>query len=90
MDQKTKPNARANPYMIILCSGTTTTLAPPDFILELVVDSIDIVFVPFLTTPVVEVATSSDVGLVTHGAAVVGRGVLLIAVVTTQPLAWQV
>lgn len=85
MDQKTKPNPRANPYMIILCSGTTTTLAPPDFILELVVDSIDIVFVPFLTTPVV---TSSDVGLVTHGAAV--NVILLTAMVTTQLLAWQV
>jgi len=35
VDPKTKANARANPYMIILSDGTTTTSAPPDVVLVL-------------------------------------------------------
>jgi len=63
VDQKTKANARANPYMIILCVGTTTS-APPDVVLELVlvvgngsafsfkhpIDVVIVLFVPFLAT----------------------------------------
>jgi hypothetical protein len=63
VDQKTKANARANPYMIILCGGTTTTSAPLDVVLELVlsvvendnafkhpIDVVIAVFAPFLAT----------------------------------------
>ena len=41
VDQRTKANARANPYMIILCGGTTTTSTPPDVVLELVLSVVE-------------------------------------------------
>ncbi len=84
VDQKTKANARTNPYMIILGGGTTTTSAPPDVVLELAlvvvgngdalkhpIDVVIAVFAPLLARSPKQF-TLSDVGLVAIGGSAVG------------------